>query len=431
MTIIFAIVIILGALAGAPLFCIVGGASMFIFNFVSHVDISSSIIEMCRLANAPGIMAIPLFVLAGYILVDSKASTRLVNLSNAFIGWLPGGAVIITVIACSFFTAMTGASGITIIAIAALMLPFLLKEGYSENFSMGLVSTTGSIGLLFVPSLPIILYGMCCQVDITQLFIAGAVPGIFLCVIVSVYGGIYAVMNKIPTIPFSFKKLKKALWETKWEIPLPFVIVGGIYGGLITVGEAATLTAVYVIITECLIYREIKFVRLMSIFWESTIMTGAILCVLAAAMGLTNAFVDLHAAENIMTLLQSTFHEKWTFLLALNAFLLVVGCFLEIFSAIIVIAPLIIPAALSYGIDPVHLGIIFLTNMEVSYMCPPVGLNLLLSSLRFRVPIMKLYMFVIPFLIIMIIALLIITYYPQMSLWLVDALGQRKEIIMM
>lgn len=429
MAIIFAIIIIFGAICGTPLFVIVGGASMYIFNFISHVDISSSIIEMQRLANAPGIMAIPLFVLAGYILVDSKASTRLVNLSNAFIGWLPGGAVIITVIACSFFTAMTGASGITIIAIAALMLPFLLKEGYSETFSMGLVSTTGSIGLLFVPSLPIILYGMVCQVDITQLFIAGAVPGIFLCVIVSLYGGIYATIKKIPTIPFSFKKLKKAVWETKWEIPLPFVIVGGIYGGLITVGEAATLTAVYVIITECLIYREIKFMRLMSIFWESTIMTGAILCVLAGAMGLTNAFVDLHAAEKIMTLLQSTFHEKWTFLLALNVFLLVVGCFLEIFSAIIVIAPLIIPAALSYGIDPVHLGIIFLTNMEVSYMCPPVGLNLLLSSLRFRVPIARLYLYVIPFLIIMIVALLIITYWPDMSIWLVDALGQRKEII--
>jgi tripartite ATP-independent transporter DctM subunit len=384
---------------------------------------------MQRLANAPGIMAIPLFVLAGYILVDSKASTRLVNLSNAFIGWLPGGAVIITVVACSFFTAMTGASGITIIAIAALMLPFLLKEGYSESFSMGLVSTTGSIGLLFVPSLPIILYGMVCQVDITQIFIAAAVPGIFLCIVVSTYGGIYATIKKIPTIPFSFKKLKKAVWETKWEIPLPFIIVGGIYGGLITVGEAATLTAVYVIITECLIYREIKFTRLMSIFWESTIMTGAILCVLAAAMGLTNAFVDLHAAEKIMTLLQSTFHEKWTFLLALNAFLLVVGCFLEIFSAIIVIAPLIIPAALSYGIDPVHLAVIFLANMEVSYMCPPVGLNLLLSSLRFRVPIVKLYLYVIPFLIIMVIALLIITYWPDMSLWLLDFLGQRKEII--
>jgi C4-dicarboxylate transporter DctM subunit len=404
---------------------------MYIFHFVSHVDISSSVIEMCRLANAPGIMAIPLFVLAGYILVDSKASTRLVNLSNAFIGWLPGGAVIITVVTCSFFTAMTGSSGVTIVAIAALMLPFLLKEGYSETFSMGLVSTTGSIGLLFVPSLPIILYGMSCQVDITQLFIAGAIPGIFLCVVVSAYGSVYAIIKKIPTIPFSFKKIKKALWDAKWEIPLPFVIVGGIYGGFITVGEAATLTAVYVIITECFIYREIKMRRLMSIFWESTIMTGAILCVLAAAMGLTNAFVDLHAAEYIMNFLRSTFHEKWTFLLALNAFLLVVGCFLEIFSAIIVVAPLIIPAALAYGIDPVHLGIIFLTNMEVSYMCPPVGLNLLLSSLRFKVPIVKLYLFVIPFLIIMIIALLIITYYPQMSMWLIDALGQRKEIIMM
>lgn len=431
MNIIFAIIILLGALAGTPLFCIVGAASMFIFHFISHVDISSSIIEMCRLANAPGIMAIPLFVLAGYVLVESKASTRLVNLSNAFIGWLPGGATMITVAACSMFTAMTGASGITIIAIAALMLPFLLKEGYSESFSMGLVSTTGSIGLLFVPSLPIILYGMVGRVDITQLFIAGAIPGLFLCVVVSLYGMTYALIKKIPTISFSFKKVKKALWEAKWELPLPFVVVGGIYGGLVTVGEAAALTAVYVLIAECLLYREIKFKRLMSIFWESTIMTGAILCVLAAAMGLTNAFVDLHAAENIMTLLQTHLHSKWAFLLGLNVFLLIVGCFLEIFSAIIVIAPLIIPTALAYGIDPVHLGIVFLTNMEVSYMCPPVGLNLLLSSLRFRMPIIKLYKYVLPYLIIMIIALLIITYFPQMSMWLVDFLGQRKELISM
>ena len=431
MTIIFAIILLFGALAGAPLFCIVGGATMYIYHFISNVSISSAIIEMCRLANAPGIMAIVLFVLAGYVLVESKASTRLVNLSNAFLGWLPGGAVIITVMACSIFTAMTGASGITIIAIGALMLPFLIKEGYSEEFSLGLISATGNIGLLFVPSLAIILYGMVAQVDITQLFIAATIPGLFLCLIVSVYGMIYAKIKKIPTIPFSFKKLKKALWDSKWEIPLPFVIVGGIYGGLITVGEAASLTAVYVIITECLIYREIKIMRLMSIFWESTIMTGAILCILAAAMGLTNAFVDLHTAENIMLFLQTHMHSKYAFLFGLNVFLLIVGCFLEIFSAVIVVAPLIIPAALSYGIDPVHMGVIFLTNMQVSYMFPPVGLNLLLTSLRFKVPIVKLYKYVLPFLIMMTIALFIITYVPQLSLWLADVLGQNQKLIQM
>jgi tripartite ATP-independent transporter DctM subunit len=431
MTTIFAIILLLGAIAGAPLFCIVGGATMYIYHFISNVSISSAIIEMCRLANAPGIMAIVLFVLAGYVLVESKASTRLVNLSNAFLGWLPGGAVIITIVACAVFTAMTGASGITIIAIGALMLPFLIKEGYSEEFSLGLISATGNIGLLFVPSLAIILYGMVAQVDTTQLFIAATIPGIFLCLIVSVYGMIYARIKKIPTIPFSFKKLKKSLRDAIWEIPLPFVIVGGIYGGFITVGEAASLTAVYVIITECLIYREIKFMRLMSIFWVSTIMTGAILCILAAAMGLTNAFVDLHAAENIMMFLQTNMHSKYAFLFGLNVFLLIVGCFLEIFSAVIVVAPLIIPAALAFGIDPVHMGVIFLTNMQVSYLFPPVGLNLLLTSLRFKVPIARLYLYVIPFLIMMVIALLIITYWPDMSMWLVDFLGQRKELIQM
>ncbi|KQC11162.1 MAG: C4-dicarboxylate ABC transporter [Smithella sp. SDB] len=431
MAVIFTIVIIFGALAGTPLFVIVGGASMFIFHFISQVDISSSIIESVRLANAPGIMAIPLFVLAGYILVDSKSSHRLVNLSNASIGWLPGGATIVTVVACSIFTAMTGASGITIVAIAALMYPFLLEEGYSEKFSMGLVSTTGDIGLLFAPSLPIILYGMVAQVDITQLFIAGVIPGVFFGLVVCAYGMIYAIAKKIPTITFSFTNLKKAVWDAKWEIPLPFIVVGGIYGGLVTVSEAATITAVYVLITECLIYREIKLKRLMAIFWESAIMTGAILCVLAGAMGLTNAFVDLHMAERIMTMLTATFHSKWTFLLGLNFFLLIVGCFLEIFSAIIVVAPLIIPTALAYGIHPVHLGIIFLSNMEVSYMCPPVGLNLLLANLRFGVPMMKLYRYVIPFLIRMIISLLIITYFPQMSLWLIDVFGMNRELIQM
>jgi C4-dicarboxylate transporter DctM subunit len=311
------------------------------------------------------------------------------------------------------------------------MLPFLLKEGYSESFSLGLISATGNIGLLFVPSLAIILYGMTSQVDITQLFIAGTIPGIFLCVLVAVYGAGYAIIKKIPTIPFSFRKLRKAVRDSIWEIPLPFVIVGGIYGGVVTVGEAATITVVYVIITECVIYREIKLKRLMSIFWESTIMTGALLCILAAAMGLTNAFVDLHAAENIMLFLQAHLHSKQAFLLGLNVFLIIIGCFLEIFSAVIVVAPLIIPAALSFGIDPVHMGIIFLTNMQVSYLFPPVGLNLLLTSLRFRVPIARLYLYVIPFLIIMVIGLMIITYWPAMSMWLIDALGQRKALIQM
>ena len=431
MTIIFTIVILFAALVGTPLFIIVSGSSMFIFHYVSNVDISSSIIESVRLANAPGIMAIPLFVLAGYILVDSKASHRLVNLSNASIGWLPGGATMVTVVACSAFTAMTGASGITIVAIAALMYPYLLEEGYSEKFSMGLVCTTGNIGLLFAPSLPIILYGMVTQVDITQLFIAGMIPGIFIGLVVCAYGMIYAIAKKIPTIPYSNTNLKKALWEAKWEIPLPFIVVGGIYGGIVTVSEAATLTAVYVLIAECVIYREIKTKRLMAIFWESAIMTGAILCVLAGAMGLTNAFVDLHMAERIMAVITTTFQSKWTFLIALNFFLLFVGCFLEIFSAIIVVAPLIIPTALAYGIHPVHLGIIFLSNMEVSYMCPPVGLNLLLANLRFGVPMTKLYVYVLPFLIRMIISLLIITYFPQMSLWLIDVFGMSRELIPM
>jgi tripartite ATP-independent transporter DctM subunit len=383
------------------------------------------------LVNAPGIAAIPPFIFAGYIFAESKASIRLVNLSNALLGWMPGGPTIVTVVACSIFTAMTGASGITIVAVGALMLPALLKEGYDESFSMGLVTSTGTVGLLFAPSLPIILYGLFARADITQLFIGGIIPGLLMGLALSVYGMIHAVRKEIPITPFSIKNLWKSIWDAKWEIPLPIVVVVGIYGGIITVSEAAFTTIVYVIITEFGIYREIKLKKLIALCWESMVMVGAILAILGVALGFTNYLVDQHVPQELMEFFRAHVTSKFMFLIGLNILLLIVGCVLEIFSAIIVVAPLVIPTALAYGVDPIHLGIIFLTNMGVSYLCPPVGLNLLLASLRFNYPIVRLYRYIGPFLLIMLAVLLIITYWPALTLWLIDALGQRPPLLEM
>jgi tripartite ATP-independent transporter DctM subunit len=416
---------------GTPLFCIVGAVSLYLFSHFAQVDISSCIIEMCRLANAPGITAIPLFIFAGYILATSNASVRLVNLSNALLGWMSGGPTIVTVVTCTIFTAMTGASAITIVAIGALMLPALIKEGYDKDFSMGLVTATGSIGFLFLPSLPIIIYGMIARTDITALFIAGTLPGILLIVAMSAYGVVYARRKDLPIIPFSTKSLWTSIWEAKWELPLPLVVVGGIYGGFITVGEAAAVTAMYVLISECIIYREIPLKKLLAISWESMIMVGALLVILGVALGLTNYLVDQHVPQQIMEFFKGHISSQFAFLLALNGILLVVGCLMDIFSAIIVVVPLITPTAIAFNVDPIHLGIIFLTTLGIGYLTPPVGMNLFVASLRFNVPILKLYKIVFPYFCIMMVALAIITYWPPLSLWLVDVLGQRLPLLEM
>ena len=429
MNTIFIITVLLAVLAGAPLFCIAGAASLYCFYFIAHVDISSTIIEICRLANAPGITAIPMFIFTGYILSTSRAASRLVNVSMAIFGRLPGGGPIVTVVACAIFTAITGASGITIVAVGGLLLPALLKEGYDDNFSVGLVTGVGSIGLLFIPSLPIIIYGMVAQVDITKLFIAGTLPGLLLVSSVVAYGVIYAKKKSIPTIPFSAKNLLNAVWDAKWELPLSVVIVGGIYSGYFTPSEAAAVSAVYVLISECLIYREIPFKKLKEAILSSMIMMGAILIILGTALGLANFMIDRHIPQQIMVFVQGHIHDKYIFLLALNGILLFLGCVLDIFSAIIIVVPLLIPTASAFGIDPIHLGIIFLANMEIGYLTPPIGINLFIASMRFDRPLLSLYRMIFPFLLIMLVDVLIITYWPSLSLILLDVFFQGPPLI--
>lgn len=424
MTALILIIMILCAVCGAPLFVFFGGLALLLFWSVG-IDTSAVIIEMYRMASAPTLVAIPLFTFAGYLMAESKTPQRLVNLSRAFFGWMPGGTAIVALIACAFFTAFTGASGITIIALGGLLYPILIKERYNERFSLGLLTTSGSLGLLFPPSLPLILYGLIARVNVDELFLAGIIPGLLLILLLSIYSIRAGFVSKVEREPFCLTTIKKALCEAIWIIPLPIIILGGIYGGIFTASEAAAVTVVYVLIVELFIYRDLKlFSDVPRIAANSMILVGGVLVILGCAMGLTNYVVDAQVPAKMIEFMRGHIHSKYTFLILLNLCMLAVGCLMDIFSAIIVVVPLILPIAQEFGVHPVHLGIIFLTNLEIGYSTPPVGLNLFISSYRLKKPIPELCRSALPFLAILIIALMIITYVPDMSLALVRLLGR-------
>jgi tripartite ATP-independent transporter DctM subunit len=415
--------LILFALFGTSLFVIIAAVALIAFHF-AEIDSSAVIIELYRLASQPILLAIPLFTFAGYLLAESKTPQRLVELSRAFFGWLPGGLGIVTLVSCALFTAFTGASGVTIIALGGLLYPVLQKENYPEKFNLGLLTSSGNLGLLFPPSLPIILYGLISETSIDKLFIAGIIPGLLMVFLMSIYS-----VNRMQKVnpskePFSPKKAWQAIKNAAWEIPLPFIILVGIYGGFFTVTEAAAVTAFYVLIVEVFIYKEVSLTKgLPKVMKDSMILVGGILVILSAAMGLANYMIYDEIPMQILDWMKNFITSKVAFLLVLNLFLLVVGALMDIFSAILVVVPLITPIALSFGVDPVHLGIIFLANLGIGYSTPPVGMNLFIASFRFEKPIIKLYVATIPFLIILLIALGLITYIPELSLWLVDFVG--------
>jgi C4-dicarboxylate transporter DctM subunit len=409
---------VLFAFFRTPLFAVISAIAILSF-FSKGIPLSAIIVEMVRLANTSTLVAIPLFTFAGYILAESNTPRRLVNLTQALFGWIPGGLAVVVLVSCAIFTAFTGASGVTIVALGGLVLPALLKSNYSEKFSLGLVTTSGSLGLLFPPSLPLILYGLVAQVDVDKLFIAGIVPGILLVVLLSIYSIVKNIGAKIEIQKFSLQNLSRATLDAIWEIPLPFIIIGGIYSGIFTVIEASAVTAVYVFIVEFFIYRDLNIKKdLPRIMKDSMLMVGGILIILASALGLTSYLIDEQIPMKIFEFIQKYISSKYTFLILLNLFLLIVGMLMDIFSAIIVVVPIITPIAKSFGVDPIHLGIIFLTNLEIGYLTPPVGLNLFISSFRFEKPIIKIYLATIPFIIILFIALLLITYIPEISLFL-------------
>jgi C4-dicarboxylate transporter DctM subunit len=417
---VWVIILVLGilALAGAPLFAIIAAIGLIAFTS-SGTDTSAMIAEMYRLVDLPALIAIPLFTFAGFVLAESQAPKRLIRLAQSLFGWMPGGLAVVALFSTAIFTAFSGASGVTIIALGGLIYPALIQQRYPERFSLGLVTTSGSLGLLFPPSLPIILYSIIAKVNIDHLFMAGLLPGVLLVIILSLYAMRTGIAAKLERTSFSWSEVWGALKEAGWEAPLPIVVVGGIYGGIITATEAAAVTAAYVLVVEVFIHREIKFFTdLPRVIRESMILVGAILVMLGSAMGVTSYLIDEQIPMKLFAFISSYVSSKTVFLIILNFFILIMNM-VEIFSAIIIVVPLILPVALQYGVDPIHLGIIFLLNLEIGYMTPPLGLNLFLSSLRFNQPLTKVYRAVVPFFLLLVMALLLVTYLPHLSLVLV------------
>lgn len=409
------IAICLLASIGVPLFVILTLASLYAFSF-SGVEVSAVAQEIYRIAAQPTIVTIPLFTFAGYLIAESKSPQRLMKLAETGLGWVPGGISIVTLLVCAFFTAFTGASGVTIIALGGVIYPILIKEGYSEKFTLGTITASGSLGLLFPPSLPIILYGLVAKVDIDKLFLGGILPGFLIIFILSGWS-FYNGTGKKEKRPFILKNFLKALREAWLEAILPVAVLIGIYGGLVTVTEAAAFTALYVFIVEVFIYKDLDlFKDIPKISVETMSLVSSILLVLCCALAFTNYMVDEDVPAKIFDLMRSHITNKYSFLLFLNLFLLIVGSVMDIFSAIVVVVPLILPIATDFGVDPVHLAMIFLTNLEIGYLHPPIGINLFIASNRFKKPITLLYSASIPFLVLLVISLLIITYVPQLSL---------------
>lgn len=422
MTIFVPLILLLLALAGAPLFAVIAASALWGF-YQTDVDLQVMAVEIYRVAEMPVLIAIPLFTFAGYLLGESKAPQRLVRITDAFLGWMPGGLAIVALVACALFTAFTGASGVTIVALGALLVPALQKAGYRQQFNLGLVTTSGSLGLLFAPSLPLILYGVVAQqmaldtpVSIDDLFLAGLIPGTLMLVALSVYAALQPRQRVASEHRFDKAEAWAAIKDSAWEIPLPIVVLGGIYSGFFAVSEAAAITALYVLLVTVVIRREITFVQLPVVMRDSMKLVGAILLILAVSLASTNYMIDAGIPEQIFAFIQQHVSDGFTFLLLLTLFLLVLGMMLDIFSAIVIMIPIILPIAIEYGIHPVHLGILFLANMQLGYFTPPVGMNLFIASFRFNQPVMTLYRATLPFFFILLITVLIITYVPQLSL---------------
>ncbi len=429
MEVLIAVLAIVAALLGLPLFAVFGGASMAFFGSTEHetetglspIYWAGNEFFTAKFADSNLTVTIPLFIFAGYLLAESGAPKRLVRLSEAFLGWLPGGLPIVCIVASAFFTTFTGGSGITIVAIGGLLMPALMSVRYEQRFSLG--TAGGSLGLVFPPSVPLILYAIIAGLEITEFFKAGVLPTLITLLILGAYSIFVAARQNRPRKPFDPSEVMAATWEAKWEILLPLVIVLGLLTGFLRIHEASAFAASYALVIEVFVHKDISLTRgLPRIIRESVTMFGAILVILATAIGFTGYLVDARVPEAMIEVLGSAISDPITFLLILNVFLLLVGMLMDVFSAIVVVVPLIIPIANTLVndqgeplINPYHLGIVFLLNLEIGYLTPPVGLNLFISSLRFDKPVTELYRAVVPFVGLLVVALLIVTYIPWFS----------------
>lgn len=425
------VVILVATVAGLPLFACLGGLALVLF-WGSGVPLASVPAETYRLAANPMLPAIPLFTLAGHVLAAGGACQRLVRVFGALVGWMPGGLAIVTAVVFAFFASFTGASGVTILSLGGLLYPVLRKAKYPAGFSVGLMTATGSIGLLFPPSLPVILYGVRSLTivngvpyvaPIDELFIAGLVPGIFLVALVSLWGVRQARAARVEHQDFDAREAWAAIREAGWELAIPVAITVCYFGGFTSLVEISAITLVWAVVAECWIYRDLDWRKdILHVTADGAALVGGVLLILGAALGFTNFLVDARAPEWLAEFVKAHVTSKIVFLLLLNVFMLIVGSIIEIYSAILVVVPLLAPMGFAFGIHPVHLGIIFLANLELGYLMPPVGLNLLLSSYRFNRPMAQVAKDTFPFLLIMTAGVLLITYVPWMSLGLLHLL---------
>jgi tripartite ATP-independent transporter DctM subunit len=416
--------VLLLALLGAPLYAVILAAALTGF-LLADIPLTIVAVELYRIADTPLLLSLPLFAYAGYVLAEGRSSERLLGVTQALVGSLPGGLGLVAFVACALFTAFTGASGVTIVALGALLYPALLRGGYGERFSLGLVTSAGSLGLLLVPSVPLILYGVLAQqleigepFTLRQLFLAGLLPAALMLVLLSLYT-LWHLRGRGQTLtPFSAGGLGRALYAARWELPLPVVVLGGIYGGFFAVSEAAAVTALYVTVSQVFLYREIRLSRLPGVMVDAMVMVGGILLILAAALAFTNVLVDARVPQRLFEFASGWIESRLAFLLLLNVTLLVLGAILDVFSALVIMVPLLLPVAVEYGIHPVHFGIVFLANLQIGYFTPPIGMNLFIASYRFGRSITELYRASLPFMLVLLVALAIITYVPWLSLGL-------------
>lgn len=418
------ILVIVATVLGGPIFAALGGAAVFLF---LSVGVSSMAIpaETYRLSVSPTLAAIPLFTLTGFLLAEGRSSERLVRLFRSMFGSIPGGTAVITAVLCAFFTVFTGGSGVTILALGGLLFPALLKDGYPERFSLGLLTASGSLGLLWPPALPLILYAIVADIPYEDLFLGGLFPGLIMLGLIAAWGVRVGIRSGVKRTPFDRHEALSSLWAAKWEIMLPVLVLVAIFGGFATIVESAALAATYALIVQVVIHRDlVGFKRVLEVFQKCSVLVGGVLIIFGVAMGLTSYLVDAQIAQQVLEWVQQSISSPLVFLLGLNIILLIVGCLMDIFSAIVVIVPLIVPLGAAFGIDPIHLGIIFVANLELGYLTPPVGMNLFLASYRFERPLLEIYRSALPMLGILGIGVLLITYVPWLTTGIFDLLGR-------
>jgi C4-dicarboxylate transporter, DctM subunit len=422
------LLVVATAVLGAPIFVVMGALALLLF-FKDGTPVAAVSAEVSSLMASPLLPAIPLLTACGYVLAEGGASERLLRFFRALFGWMPGGLALIVVAVCALFTTFTGGSGVTIVAVGGLLMPMLKRDGYPEGFSLGLVTAAGSLGLLFPPSLPVILYSVVASasgraVPADSLYLAGLVPGVLMVALVAGYGMVVGWRIPGARERLSARGTAVAAWGAKWELALPLILIALFAGGWTSMIETAAAALAFTVVTQWLLMRDLSLARLASALTKAGTLMGAVLILLSVAKGLTAYFVQAEIAARLMEWVVANIHSKFVFLLALNALLLVVGCLIDIFSAIVVVVPLIAPIAVAFGVDPVHLGIVFLANLELGFLTPPVGMNLFLSSSRFRVPLMRVWRDTLPFLLVLLVGVLAITYLPALTVGVAELFGK-------